>query len=248
MNLHWPTYLLTAAVGLCLGSFANVVIDRLPGGRSLVRPGSMCDGCGRGLVWWELIPLLGYALVRGRCRTCGAAIGWRSPVVEAVMGLAAVVLMTRLGLSTAWAVGLAACLALICLAVIDFNTGLLPDALTVPLTAAGLIWHAGWGLGAAHSLIGLAVCGGLLAAVRWGYLLLRRKEGMGGGDPKLAAALGAWLGAEPGLWAVVAGAACGALVGVVLILSGRAGWKSALPFGPFLALGGLAALLTLTPL
>ncbi|MBW1712782.1 MAG: prepilin peptidase [Deltaproteobacteria bacterium] len=239
--------ILAALVGLILGSFINTVADRLPQGRSLVRPRSCCPGCGRGLTWWELIPVFGYFLVKGRCRTCGRAIGWRTPAVEGLTAGVAVAISVRVGFGPEGGLALVAAGTLIALSVIDLETGFLPDRLTLPLAAGGLAWSWAVGPGLKVSLLGLVICGGLLWAVGLGYLRLTGREGLGGGDPKLAAGLGAWLGPEVGLWAVVWGAGLGSILGLSLVARGKAGFKTALPFGPFLALSGLAWLLIRPP-
>ncbi len=233
------TYAFAGLIGLCLGSFVNTLADRLPAGLSIVGPRSACRDCGRSLAAWEMIPLAGYLALRGRCRTCGAPIGWRTPVVEFTAGVLGLALAIRLGFSPAWAVGLVASMGLLALIVIDWEHGLLPDALTLPLLAAGPLWRWLAKGDPVPSLLGAAVCGGLLLVVRLGYRFLARREGMGGGDPKLAAALGGWLGAAVGLEAVVVGAGVGVIVGLIMILAGRAGWRTALPFGTFLGLSGL---------
>ncbi len=236
--MDYPT-----ALGLCLGlivgSFVNTVADRLPAGRSLIRPGSSCPGCGRRLGFWELIPVLSFLILRGRCHTCRRPIGWRSLVVEAGLGAVGALIAGRLGLSLSGAVALAVASTLVALSVIDWETGLLPDKLTLPLLAGGVAWSGLRGPGLKTALMGILICGGLVWAVRWSYRRLFGREGIGGGDPKLAGALGAWLGPMIGLEALVFGAGAGAMVGIGLVVSGRATWKTALPFGPFLSLSGL---------
>ena len=247
MTAQITGYLFAAVVGLALGSFLNTLADRLPQGDSIVRPASHCPGCGRRLRWWELLPVLSYLLLWGRCRTCQNAIGWRSPAVEALTGLVALAAAWRVGFSLAGALTLAVGGVLICLSATDLEHRLLPDRLTLPLLAGGLAWALLAGPGARYALWGVLFCGGLLLVVGFGYRILTRRSGMGGGDPKLAAGLGAWLGPQAGLEAVVWGAIVGAIVGLVLIALKRADRKTPLHFGPFLALSGLAWLLIRPP-
>ena len=227
------------AAGLILGSFANTVADRLPAGASLVRPRSHCPGCRRVLAWWELIPLLSFVLLRGRCRSCGRPVGFRTPLVELTIGVLGGLIALRLDLTPAGLVLLLLVAGLAVLGVIDLEQGLLPDSLTWPLLAGGLAWSWAVGPGWRWSVLGLAICGGGVWLVGLGYRLVRGRPGLGGGDPKLAAALGAWLGPQTGLLALAFGAGGGALYGLGLIALGRAGFKTALPLGPFLAFGGV---------
>ncbi len=227
------------AAGLILGSFVNTVADRLPSGGSLIRPRSHCPGCERTLAPWELIPVLSFILLRGRCRTCGRPVGWRTPSVELAAGLLGALVTLKLGLTIS-AAGLGILvLGLLALGIIDLEKGLLPDTLTWPLMAGGLAWSWAGGPGLGWSALGLVVCGGMVWSVGLAYRLLRGYPGLGGGDPKMAALLGAWLGAEVGLLALVSGAGAGALYGLTLVALGRAGLKTSLPLGPFLAFSGV---------
>jgi leader peptidase (prepilin peptidase)/N-methyltransferase len=199
------------------------------------------------LAWWELLPLASFVILRGLCRSCGRPIGCRTFLMEAAgLGLG-LILALRLG--PAWSTGLAVVVgcAWLALAVIDLETGLLPDAITLPLLAAGLLWSAALGPGWKIAGLGALFCGGLLYLVGLAYRLLTGRVGLGGGDPKLAAGLGAWLGPETGLVALVWGAGLGAVFGLGLMATGKAGLKTALPFGPFLALAGLAWLVLRPP-
>jgi len=226
-------------LGSILGSFVNTIADRVPGDLSLVRPGSHCPECERTLSWWELVPVLSYIILRGRCRTCGVPIVPRVPLVELFLGLLGAVIAIRLGPTPEAAILLALVCTLTSLGIIDLETGLLPDRITYPLLAAGLIWSWTMGPGLFRSALGVLICGGLVWLVALAYLRLRGSPGLGGGDPKLAAALGAWLGPQSGMTALALGAGMGALYGLGLILLKRAGFKTALPLGPFLAGSGI---------
>jgi leader peptidase (prepilin peptidase)/N-methyltransferase len=244
-----PTWLFAMAIallGLIVGSFANVVIARVPEGRSIVRPGSSCPRCSTPISPRDNIPVLSWVLLRGRCRHCGEPISWRYPVVE--MSVAAVWLILgvwafasdRLGLLPlllAWGfVG-------VCLTVIDLDHHRLPDALTLPMlivTPVGLILAMLLG----DEIDWIAVVAG---AVIWGGFLLllwllSAGRGMGLGDVKMAPSLGALLGAL-GIGPAIAGLAIGFIVGGVvgagLLLLGRAGRGTRIAFGPFLLVGAL---------
>ena len=255
-----------ALLGLVIGSFLNVVIYRLPRMLeaqwaaalheqasdshttlqapkpfNIAVPGSHCPHCGQVLSWAEKIPVLSYLGLKGRCRQCHAAIGWRYPVIELLTSGLFVWSFAHHGLSgaaLAWA-GFAA--ALVTLAAIDADTTLLPDAITQPLVWAGLL-SASLGL----SLVGLstamwgAVMGYLFLWSVYGlFKLVTGKEGMGQGDFKLLAALGAWLGWPALLSLVLIASITGAIVGIWLRVRQRLPEDGYIPFGPFLALAGL---------
>ncbi|MEI7785927.1 MAG: prepilin peptidase [Betaproteobacteria bacterium] len=262
-----------ALLGLCVGSFLNVVIHRLPrmleqqwalevqdgqgappgqappaeapaSPYSLLRPRSHCPACGHTLAWWELIPVLSFVLLRGRCRACSRPIGWRYPAVELLTAVLFGACAWRWGLSASallWA-GCAACL--LALACIDADTQLLPDNLTQPLLWGGLMAAAlGWTARGLNDALWGAVAGyGILWAVNGGFALLTRKQGMGQGDFKLLAALGAWLGWQALLPLVLLSSGAGALIGLGRRLSGNLERGEPLAFGPYLALAGLILL------
>ncbi len=232
--------------GAAVGSFVNLAADRLPAGGSLLRPPSGCPGCGRRLRPWELVPILSYFLLRGRCSSCGRPIGRRVWLVELAAAVLAWLVCLRLGFNPAGGAAFALCAALLLLAVVDQETGLLPDVVTWPLLAAGLLWGLVRGAALQAGLGGLLL-GGLIWLTGFGYFRITGREGMGGGDPKLAGAIGAWLLAEAGLFALTGAAALGAIHGLALTLAGRAGMRTALPFGPFLSLGATLALLWRPP-
>lgn len=220
-----------------VGSFLGLVIRRLPAGRPIVRGRSRCEHCRTPLGPRDLVPLLGWLLARGRCRHCSAPLGAFYPAVEgAALALAAISVAVDSG-GTAWLTWLLGC-ALLALAWIDLRCWLLPDAITLPLLAAGLA--AALALApddlpdrAAGAAIGYLA----LAAAAWFYRRMRGSEGLGRGDAKLFAAAGAWVGAS-GLPSVLfAAAAAGLLATVGMRLAGHAVRRdTALPFGPFLAL------------
>jgi len=252
-------------VGLCVGSFLNVVVHRLPKmlerawredclehegkdipdapAYNLVVPRSACPSCGHRIAALENIPVISWLALRGRCRACGARISLRYPIVEIAGGLLAVAAIAAFGPTPK---GLAACVllwTLLALALIDADTQYLPDDLTLPLVWAGLIANL-FGLFAplASAVIG-AVAGYLaLWVVYWAFKLIRGKEGMGYGDFKLLAALGAWLGWKMLPLIILLSSVGGAVIGIALIAFRGRDRTVPLPFGPYLALAGAIAL------
>jgi len=252
-------------IGLCVGSFLNVVIHRLPRmmerawkqesaellgvaipdepALSLSKPASRCPHCGHHIRWFENVPLLSWLVLRGRCSACRAPIGVRYPLVELATALLFAGLAARLGAQPALFAWCGFVAALLALSAIDWDTTLLPDSLTLPLLWSGLIAAAfGWTVPLTTALWG-AVAGYLsLWSIYWLFKLTTGKEGMGAGDFKLLAALGAWLG-WPMLLPIVLGASLiGAVVGIGMKLSGALREGRYVPFGPFLAGAGLVVL------
>lgn len=239
--------LLCGFVGLLIGSFLNVVIWRVPRGESVVRPPSACPSCGHEIRPRDNVPVLGWLLLRGRCRDCGHPISGRYPLVELTCGVLFAVMALRWGFDAVLPAYLYLAAVGLALAMIDLDTLRLPDALTLPsypvafvlLGAAAVAQHDG---GAAlHALVGAVAMGAF-----YFVLVLVYPAGMGLGDVKLAPVLGAYLGwIGYGVLAVGAflGFLYGGVVGVGAMLLGRAGRKSKLPFGPFMLLGALTAVL-----
>jgi leader peptidase (prepilin peptidase)/N-methyltransferase len=212
----------------------------------LARPASRCPSCGHRIAWYENIPLLSWLALRGRCSACRTPISWRYPLVEASTAMLFAALAWRVGPHPAAVLWCAAGAALLALALIDWETTVLPDALTLPLLWAGLVAAAlGWlpGLSLPLSLSG-AVLGYLsLWSVYWVFKLATGKEGMGFGDFKLLAALGAWLGWQAVLPIVLMASVIGAAIGLLMKATGSLREGRFVPFGPFLAGGGLAVVL-----
>jgi leader peptidase (prepilin peptidase)/N-methyltransferase len=258
--------LILALLGLCIGSFLNVVIHRLPlmlerGWRiesaemlgvkideqpaiTLSRPRSRCPSCGHQIGWAENIPVLSYVRLRGRCSSCSKRISARYPVVEILTALSFALIGWRFGATPVALLWCAFAAVLVALAGIDWDTTLLPDSLTLPLLWAGLVASAlGWTIPLPEALWG-AVAGYLsLWSVYWLFKLTTGKEGMGFGDFKLLAALGAWLGLKMVLPVVLVASVLGAAVGIAMKLSGNLREGRYVPFGPFLAGAGLAVML-----
>ncbi|AIO32623.1 prepilin peptidase [Burkholderia pseudomultivorans] len=267
-------YAFAVVLGLCVGSFVNVVVHRLPvmmqrawqaeiaeatGSADtpddgypprydLCRPRSACPHCGHVLRAWENIPLVSYLLLRGRCRQCGHAIGLRYPLVELAGGVLAAGALAAFGpTGTALAVfGL--CAALLAMSAIDIRTGYLPDSMTLPLLWAGLALNLADTLTSLRSAVIGAMAGYLfLWSIYWLFKWLRGIEGIGFGDLKLLAALGAWMGWAALPQVVLFAAVTGAIVGLLATWRGRMRFEEPIPFGPFLAAGGVATLFFGTP-
>jgi leader peptidase (prepilin peptidase)/N-methyltransferase len=243
-----PFVVLAAVFGLCVGSFLNVVIHRLPRDGSIVWPGSHCPGCARPLAAWENVPLLSFAVLRGRCRGCQKPIGWRYPAIEATGGAIAAFTMLWLGPTPAAVFAGTFLFLLLAIAVVDLEHRIIPDELSAGVLGLGL-----WARGPAPDALLAAVCGALfgfflLLLLAAGYRHVRGQEGLGGGDIKLAAGLGAFLGVPGVLLTLMGAASAGALVGLTMMALGRAGPKSALPFGTFLAPAAAAVLIAGAPL
>ena len=263
-----PTFFvaLCAILGLMVGSFLNVVIYRLPRMMqqdwetqceefkdepvrpktpfNLVVPRSTCPSCGHKITAWENIPLISYLFLRGRCSECRATIGIRYPLVEALTGLLSGFMAWHFGFSAAALAALVFTWALIALTFIDFDTQLLPDSITQPLIWLGLLINVGSIYTPLQSAVIGAVSGYLaLWSVYWLFKFATGKEGMGFGDFKLLAAIGAWLGWQMLPLVILLSSLVGAVVGISLILFAKRGRNIPIPFGPYLAGGGVIAII-----
>ena len=236
-------YLFVFVIGAVVGSFLNVCICRLPAGESVVYPPSHCPRCGVPIRPRDNIPLLSYALLAGRCRSCGGTISVRYPAVEALTGFLLLLLLYRFGLSPAFGVSAAFVAALVVVSFIDLDHQIIPDGISLPGIVLGLLVSAlGLGPPLLDSVVGVLVGGGILYAVAVGYRAFTGREGMGGGDIKLLAMIGAFLGWRGVLVTLIVGSFTGAVVGMGLIVARRAQSRIPIPFGPFLALGAVCAL------
>jgi leader peptidase (prepilin peptidase)/N-methyltransferase len=244
--------MLTFAVfvfGALVGSFLNVCIHRIPGGESIAFPASHCPQCKAPIKPYDNIPVLSYLLLRGRCRSCAAGIAIRYPLVEMLGGIAAVGALCAYGLSAEALLIFAFLAALIVITFIDLDHQIIPDAISLPgifvgFAAALLFGTPTW----LDSLIGIALGGGLLWAVAEGYARLTGREGMGGGDIKLLAMIGAFLGWRAIPVTLLIGSLLGSVIGVSLMVVRGRDTKMAIPFGPFLAAGAVVALFWGEPL
>jgi leader peptidase (prepilin peptidase)/N-methyltransferase len=250
------------ALGLLVGSFLNVVILRLPRrlewqwkaeARELLElpeayepapPGivvesSHCPHCGHKLAAWENVPLLSFLLLRGKCRSCGARISWQYPLVEALTGVLFAACVWQFGVGMAGALALCFTAALVALAGIDLRTTLLPDAITLPLLWLGLLASlVTVFVDPVQALLGAAFGYLSLWSVYWLFKLVTGKEGMGAGDFKLLAALGAWCGAASLLGILLVSSAVGAVIGGAWLLLRGKDRSTQIPFGPYLAIAG----------
>ena len=227
--------------GLAVGSFLNVCIYRLPRRESLNWPGSHCTACSRALAWYENLPLVSWLALRGRCRTCRAAISPMYPAVEAITGAVFVAGYFIYGWTPLLAVRLMFAAAMIVLFAIDLRHHILPNAITLPGIVIGFVLSFVLPPGWLASLIGLIAGGGILFAIGETYYRVRGIEGLGMGDVKMLAMIGAFLGWKLMLVTLVLASFAGSLVGIGVMLAGRGGMTFALPFGTFLAVGALAA-------
>lgn len=225
--------------GLVIGSFLNVVIARLPEQRSLWMPGSTCPGCGNAIAWHDNIPLVSFAVLRGRCRACATPIPWRYPIVEAATAALFVLAWLVFGGDVRqFVVAVVFLAALVAITVIDLRHQIIPDAITLPGIVAGLVASLVTGRISWVESVGGALLGsGLFVAI-----IVLSRGGMGGGDLKLAAMLGTFLGWQALLVALFVAVMLGGISAVALVASRRLGRKDVIPFGPFLALGGAVAL------
>ncbi|MEW5764815.1 MAG: prepilin peptidase [Acidobacteriota bacterium] len=229
-------------LGLVWGSFANVLIHRLPRGESVVSPGSRCPACAAPIRWFQNVPLLSWVALRGRCASCRTPISPRYPLVEAAMGGLFLACAAAFGPSPASAIGALFSFLALCLGLIDLEHQILPDRLTLPGIALGLgssffvPWTTPWA-----SLLG-AVLGAALPAALIGAYALFSVEAMGWGDVKLLAMLGAFLGWKGMLLALFGGALIGTLAGGAYLLAAGKDRRTPLPFGTFLCAAGLGAL------
>lgn len=246
--------LYAALLGLIVGSYLNVVIYRLPRGISTILPRSRCPACGGIIEARDNLPVLSFLLLRGRCRHCRAPISWRYPVVEAANALLFVACAEVFGVSLPALIAALFCSLMIVLAAIDVEHLLLPDRITLPGIAAGVVlqpaigWAGGPWWGIVGGLLGAALGAGVLLAIYGLWWAIRHEEGMGLGDVKMLAMVGAFLGWKGVLVTLFFGALLGAAMGLALIGLRRAHFKAKLPFGAFLAAGGVIALFFGPPL
>jgi leader peptidase (prepilin peptidase)/N-methyltransferase len=239
--MEWLTLFFGFCFGTIVGSFLNVCIHRLPQGKSIIMPSSHCPLCKTPIPFYDNIPLVSFILLRGKCRACHAPISLRYPLVEFLMGLFSVILLLRYGISSLYLVYLAFFASLTLVSFIDFSHRIIPDVISLPGILVGLIiflLHPQMPI--KDSLIGVLVGGGSLYAVASMYHLVTKREGMGGGDIKLLAMIGAFIGWKGVLFTILCSSFIGSIVGVALMLiSAQADSKYAVPFGPFLSLGAV---------
>jgi leader peptidase (prepilin peptidase) / N-methyltransferase len=235
------TILFLLGMGLAIGSFLNVAIYRLPRRESLMWPASHCTACDRPLAWFENVPVFGWLALGGRCRTCRARISVQYPIVEALAGAVFVAGYVIYGWTPLLAMRLLFATAMIVLFVIDLQHQILPNVITLPGIVVGFVASLFLPPGWLSSLIGILAGGGILFAISEAYYWTRGHEGLGMGDVKMLAMIGAFLGWPLMLLTLILASFSGSIVGVALLASGRGSMKLALPFGTFLAVGALVA-------
>jgi len=225
-------------LGLLFGSFANVLVHRLPRGESIAFPGSRCPRCAHAIAWYDNIPVISWLLLHGKCRHCEAPVAVRYPLLEAGLGIIWALLAWHFSLTPGLGMALVLSFLLWVLTWIDLETGFLPNALTFPGIALGLLFAAFFGdvyASLAGALAGYVVFW-LVARV---FLLLTGREGMGQGDFKLLAMLGAFLGWQALPFVIFLSSFVGALIGSVYLLLTRSSMRVEIPFGPYLAAAGM---------
>ena len=255
-DLHLVFQGFALAIGLCVGSFLNVCIARMPEDRSVVSPPSHCPGCGAGIKAYDNIPVLSWVVLGGKCRNCKTGISPLYPTIELLTGLLSLLLYRHLvpepaaftvGAFAAWAGLLVFVAMLVGTTYVDLKHYIIPDQFSIYAVPVGLVTNValgalGWGgaLTWQQSIVGALIGGGSLGLVMLVYWLVRREEGMGLGDVKLLAMMGAFLGAVPAIpFIVLVSSVLGSVVGIGLIVVQGRGFRAQVPFGPFLAVAAL---------
>jgi len=230
--------------GAIVGSFLNVVILRLPNeNESIVFPASHCTSCMTDLHWYENIPVLSFLVLRGRCSHCKAKISCQYPLVELSMALLSAALVQRFGLSISTAGYFLFCAALLVIIWIDVHHQIIPDVISLPGIVLGLLFSVvSPDLYWKDSLVGVLVGGGILYAIALLYFLWRKVDGMGGGDIKLLAMIGAFLGWQSLPFVIFASSLSGTVVGLLAMIKQKKGGQTRIPFGPFLSIAALTYL------
>ncbi len=237
----WWMDVFVAVFGAAVGSFLNVCIWRLPEERSIVTPRSFCPVCNHPIRFYDNIPLLSYLLLRGQCRDCQTRIPWRYPLVEGLTGMLAVFLFWKYGASLKFLVAFLFVASLIVITFIDIDHQIIPDIISLPgipifFLAAVFVMKVPF----YEALWGLLAGGGILYFIATVYAFLRKQEGMGGGDIKLLAMLGAFLGWKSLIFIILISSLTAAIVGITLMVIRGKDMKYAIPFGPFLSLAAIA--------
>lgn len=226
-------------LGLIIGSFLNVIIYRLPKNKSIISPPSHCPACGTWLKPFDLVPILSFLLSRGKCRYCGVKISWQYPVVELLTGLLFLSIYVKYGIGSNSIVFLVLVSLLIIISFIDLKYKIIPNKITYPGMIAGLLIVLIFNhLSFMSALLGLIIPGGSLLLIA-----LLFKKGMGMGDVKLVAMIGTFIGWKYTLLGLFLGSLIGLLISIILIILGKAGRKTQIPFGPYISIGTLIIIL-----
>lgn len=229
--------------GVAIGSFLNVCIFRLPRQQSIAKSLSQCPHCHHPIRFYDNIPLISYLILKGRCRDCKEKISWRYPLVEFITAIFAVLLFAKFSLTLNFLIFFIFTATLIVITFIDIDHQIIPDVLTLPgipvfFLAAVFIVKVPW----MEAIIGLLIGGGILWAIAFGYELIAKREGMGGGDIKLLAMIGGFLGWKSLIFILLFSSFLGAIVGVTVMVIKKQDMKYAVPFGPFLSAAAVAYL------
>jgi leader peptidase (prepilin peptidase)/N-methyltransferase len=226
--------------GAIIGSFLNVCIYRIARSKSIVKPNSFCPNCEKPIKFYDNIPIVSYILLGGKCRQCGAKISKRYPFVELITAVIFLMIYRRWNLSYEMFIQMFFVSLLIVIAFIDYDFQIIPDILSIGGLVLGLlIAFVRPGFRFMDALYGVLLGGGVLFVIAYGYQLIMKREGMGGGDIKLLAMIGAFTGLKGVLFSLIGGSIIGSLVGIPLMLIKKENTKYAIPFGPFLSLGAL---------
>jgi leader peptidase (prepilin peptidase)/N-methyltransferase len=248
-DIAWLGPTLAAIFGLIWGSFINVLIYRLPLGRSVVFPPSACPSCQKPVAPYDNIPVLSYLFLGGRCRHCGAPISIRYPLVEILVAAGSLAAYLRHGFTIEYGVEFGFVAAMVALVFIDYDHRILPNVITIPGAILGLLLaFVREPITPTEALIGAGLGAGLLFGVAEAYLRLRKVEGLGMGDVKMMAMVGAFLGWKGVLLTLLVGSFLGSLVGLALMATQGKSLKTALPFGTFLGMAATATLFVGGPL
>lgn len=232
--------LFSLVFGMVVGSFLNVCICRMPKDESIVSPPSHCPNCNYQIRWYDNIPVISYLLLSGKCRGCGVHISLQYPLVELLNGILTLLLFLRFGPTLAFAALFIFCSALVVITFIDIEHQIIPDEISLSGIVIGFVLSFflqghGW----LNSILGILLGGGSLLFVAYAYQWLTGKEGMGGGDIKLLAMMGAFLGWKSIPFIILASSLVGSVVGISMMLLQKKDSKLAIPFGPYLAFGAV---------
>jgi len=227
--------------GAAVGSFLNVCIFRMPSKTSIIKPLSQCPHCHHPIRYYDNIPLISYIVLKGKCRDCSGKISWRYPLVELITAVLSLLLFLQFGLTLRFLICFVFTAVLIIIAFIDLDHRIIPDILTLPgipvfFLLAVFAMKVDW----LEALLGILIGGGILFAIAFGYELISKREGMGGGDIKLLAMIGGFLGWKSLLFVLMVSSFLGAIVGVSIMIIKKQDMKYAVPFGPFLSAGAVA--------
>jgi len=233
----------TFIFGAIVGSFLNVCIFRMPAKTSIIKPLSQCPHCHHPIRFYDNIPIISFILLCGKCRDCGGKISWRYPLVELITALLSLFLFLKFGLTLTFLTVFIFSAVLIVITFIDLDHQIIPDVLTLPgipifLLLAIFVVKVPW----REALIGLLIGGGMLFAIAFIYQLITKREGMGGGDIKLLAMIGGFLGWKSLIFVLLFSSFSGAIVGITAMIIKKQDMKYAVPFGPFLSAAAVAYL------